>query len=670
MLPILLVPVSILNMEKNGMSALDIRFIVPELKAELIGGKIQKIYQYGTKVKEFLFGIYAKGNTKLLFADNSSIFISKAKEAVPQEPPTFAMLLRKHLMNRKILDIRQHEFDRIVEIETEGGLLVFELFPPGNLILVGDDGNIIMPAEFQRWKTREIKPKVAYKYPPRTINPMKLTHSDLHSMLQRTDRTLGAFCAVSLGLGPLYGDEVITRAGLESGTPGKELRAAETEKLFTALQEILGMGMKPVLYEDAVSPFPLESRKGAPSESMPSFSDAIDSFVTSARIELKSEKKEGLIAEERGRLERMEEKQVEAREKWESMEKEAGDTGNIIYQNYNLVQSVISRLNSARESGLEWDEIKRKIREEDTPEACSIKEIRENRGTVVLELGGKDVEIDFTEDVEANAARYYEKSKTARKKMGGAERAVRETRLEAEKLEEKLRTAEEEAPEEKEAAPKKPKRRRRRWFEKFKWFVSSEGFLVVAGRSAAQNEELMKKRTEDDEWIFHADIPGAAFVVIKKEKDRAEPGDETMKEAAEFAAANSKAWAKGMGNVDIFAVKRSQASKPGGLPKGSFVISGERLWFRDQELKLSVGVRVLDDEAVVISGPVMAVRKQTNYFVTIQPGFKKAGELVKEIKNRLLIKSRPEDKYLIERIDDEELEKMIPSGMGEIVLYG
>ena len=35
--------------------------------------------------------------------------------------------------------------------------------------------------------------------------------------------------------------------------------------------------------------------------------------------------------------------------------------------------------------------------------------------------------------------------------------------------------------------------RKAHWFEKFRWFVSSDGLIVVAGSDAQQNEQLVKR---------------------------------------------------------------------------------------------------------------------------------------------------------------------------------
>ena len=53
------------------------------------------------------------------------------------------------------------------------------------------------------------------------------------------------------------------------------------------------------------------------------------------------------------------------------------------------------------------------------------------------------------------------------------------------------------------------------WFEKFLWFISSENYLVIAGRDAQQNELLVKRYLKPGDAYVHADLNGAATVVVK-----------------------------------------------------------------------------------------------------------------------------------------------------------
>jgi predicted ribosome quality control (RQC) complex YloA/Tae2 family protein len=514
-----------------------------------------------------------------------------------------------------------------------------------------------------------------------------------------------------MSLGPEYGREVCSRAGVQPEKPAKDVAMEEASKLFRALEDLGNEKPKPSLYSGFVSPFPLHMLSERPRE-LSGLSEAFDEFFSDQQIELVKEDAVHHVTEEKEKVERIAEQQAQADEKWVRIISESQEKANLIYNNYPIVQAALEGIGKAKASGMEWDEIKKAVQGEQTPEAESIKEIREGDGVVIMDLGGKDVELQFNRSVEENAARYYEDAKWAKRKLGGLGEARKESqeRLErAQEKEEKVlgedfrklvfprekpasgdeevdtdspegKVAEEEAeeqaleslePSDEEAKPAEPKKRRKRWYEKFRWFFSSDGFLVVAGKSAESNEVLIKKHTDPTDIVFHADIPGAAFVVIKSQG--MDVTEVTKREAAEFSAANSKAWARGLGTIDIFSVPRSRVSKspPSGqyLPKGSFMVEGEREWYKNLELKLAVGVKVdgEENEARVVSGPVMAVRKHSDYFITLKPGLKKSLELARLMKNKILVKARPDDRYLIEQVPLEEFQVVVPSGMADVV---
>jgi len=53
------------------------------------------------------------------------------------------------------------------------------------------------------------------------------------------------------------------------------------------------------------------------------------------------------------------------------------------------------------------------------------------------------------------------------------------------------------------------------WFEKFYWFLSSENYLVISARDSHQNEMLIKKYAKKEDIIFHTQIQGSAFTLVK-----------------------------------------------------------------------------------------------------------------------------------------------------------
>jgi len=58
------------------------------------------------------------------------------------------------------------------------------------------------------------------------------------------------------------------------------------------------------------------------------------------------------------------------------------------------------------------------------------------------------------------------------------------------------------------------------WFEKFFWFISSENYLVIAGKDAQQNETIVKKYLKNGDVYVHADIHGASSCIGKTTRTR------------------------------------------------------------------------------------------------------------------------------------------------------
>ncbi len=669
--------------EKNEMTSLDMKFVVDEIRKKAAGGTIKKIYQYGSKGNhQFLFEIYKKGMTSAkrdesdcvtfqqglmsnqasenfwLYFDSRKIFLTEYKKTSPITPPSFCMFLRKYLMGAKIQDISQYNFDRVVEIKTENNTLIVELFGGGNVILTDTNRSIIMPLEIQKWKDREIRPRVPYKYPSSNLNPFGMSLDSLRKIISQ-EKTISSILDADFGFGKEYAFEICHTAKIDPHSLGKKLSVEEISGLHKIFESFARVKIKPTQYTDFVSIFPMSTfvNRKPVKESITTVSAAFDEYFSKKEIKSMGEEAKKFGEEKQKKMEHILKTQKVAEEKFKKEAVTTKNLADVIYKNYTLIDSILGTIRKLLRSGKKWPEIKQAIEKEDTPETNAIKEIREHEGVIVLSILGEKIELDINKSIEQNAADYYEGSKKFKRKLENVRVAMENVNALEKKLESKK-------PEEELVQMKE----RKKWYEKFKWFISSSGFLVVAGRDATQNENIVKKHANKDDFLLHADITGAAFTLVKYDKI---PIDGiTMKEAAEFAAANSKAWTKGIGNVDVYAFRPEQATKPeGSLGKGSFVIHGPRIWFKDMSLKISVGIKMDREKnlAKVISGPVMAVRKHADYFVSIHPGHKDSMELSREIKNKIILKCRPEDRYFIDRIQVSDIQVHIPSGRGEIV---
>lgn len=195
--------------------------------------------------------------------------------------------------------------------------------------------------------------------------------------------------------------------------------------------------------------------------------------------------------------------------------------------------------------------------------------------------------IDPNKSAYENATMSFDESKRMRKKAEEARKAIEKTKIEIDTIERK--EVEKKARKEKEAVGGIVKQTKE-WFHAYHWFVTSDGMLVIGGKSAGQNEEVVKKHLEKDDLFFHADIKGGSVVVLKNGKNATQ---QSLDEAAQFAACNSNAWKIGYATIDVYAAPKEQVSKsppPGEyLEKGSFFISGAKRYFRGTPLKLLIG---------------------------------------------------------------------------------
>jgi len=109
--------------------------------------------------------------------------------------------------------------------------------------------------------------------------------------------------------------------------------------------------------------------------------------------------------------------------------------------------------------------------------------------------------------------------------------------------------------------------------QKYKWFFTSSNKLVVGGKNALQNEELLHliKREKKDFIVMHTSSPGSPFSIIL---DHKKANKDDIAEAAVFTACFSQAWKSGKktANVDIF--NASQLSKPKNAKIGTWQVKG------------------------------------------------------------------------------------------------
>lgn len=235
------------------------------------------------------------------------------------------------------------------------------------------------------------------------------------------------------------------------------------------------------------------------------------------------------------------------------------------------------------------------------------------------------ITLDLRKTVEQNAATYFDRAKKFKAKAKGARTAVEKFKAQLSTVQEK-KAAEPKKQELKEQVPKQ-------WYEKFRWFLASEGYLCVGGRDAGTNELLIKKHVEPHDLICHTEAPGSPFFIIKTEGTK--PNPLTVDEALQATASYSRGWKMGVAAMEAYCVTPEQVSKEAQsgefMSKGAFMVRGKRDK-KSVALKLSIG---LLPDGRVMAGPESAIKRHCQKRMIITQGADKPSDAAKKIQKFL-----------------------------------
>ncbi|MHA1349911.1 MAG: NFACT RNA binding domain-containing protein, partial [Promethearchaeota archaeon] len=269
----------------------------------------------------------------------------------------------------------------------------------------------------------------------------------------------------------------------------------------------------------------------------------------------------------------------------------------------------------------------------------------------------------------------YSKGKKAEKKLKGTLPAIQKTEENIRKLKIKRESIELDI----DFLVRKPQKK---WYEKFRWFTSSDGFLIIGGRDASSNETIFKKYIEPNDMIFHTNFPGSPLTVIKNPENKQIP-EKSIKEASNFVASYSVAWKENWGIVDVFYVFANQISKtpPTGeyLPKGSFMILGKKNIIKGAKTEIALRLDFLEIKNEIASDsklfyprvlyePLNTSNNIEGNLIIVKPSKsgKTKGQLAKEIKTYFLSNSEAGMKKWVKILPIDDVILVLPTGKSKI----
>ena len=653
------------------MSNVDIFTISDELNNLLSGARVDKSFQPTKDIVVMRFHVPGTGRIDLVMQCGSRIHTSQYPLENPTTPPTFPMLLRKRIKGGHVESIKQHNFDRVVEIRVKKDkyyTIIVELFDKGNIILLDDENNIILPLKRKHWSNRDISSKREYVFPEeRGINPINISENEFTELFENNSDSDVVRTLARNGLGSLYAEEVIARANeiteIDKNTVNNNLTEEQLNGLYEGFKKLFdnlkNESIKPQIVKsdskEDVIPLDLIKYDSFEKTYYNTFNEACDEFYSKKVNTDIKQIKENAWNKKVGKFEKRLKLQQETLDNFEKTIAESTLKGEVIYSNYTTIENIINVVNTARDKDYSFKEIGKTLKKakKDGMAEAQIYESIDPMGILTLKIDDTTLNIDPKLTIPENAENYYEKSKKAKRKTKGALIAIENTKKQLEDIKSKKDSAMENI-----SVPKKRVKKDLKWYEKLRWFVSSDDILVVGGRDANSNESVVKKYLEPNDIYLHADIHGATSTAIKLNGNKL--NDNLLKESGEFAASFSSAWSKGFTSQDVFWVHPDQVSKTPEagefLAKGSFVIRGHRNYIRGARLKLAVGIVDYEGKRIM-AGPIEALEKHSQNFVVLKPGFTKKEAIAKKILHKI-----NEDDLIT--LDD--IIRVLPSGKCDI----
>lgn len=507
------------------MDALTLKAAVRELKANIYGAKIEKIYQ----PSPFELILKAGGKQLLLsiHPTHFSAHITKHKFDNPSSPTSFAMLMRKHLSKGYITDVTMEGFERIVTIhinntnemfEAVSFRLIVELMGKhSNIILIDEQDKILdsikrIPLSVSR--VRQVLPGLMYCPPPRKEDiPDYLTEN----------------------FNKFTGLNHFTKEQLEAGTITIQQCM---DSVINPCPNIVYINSKPKIPMSLIVP-------DVQNITFDSMSEMLDYFYS------------------------------------------IKDTSVQNTDTIHAVNTILQRLNRSmdvHQKNLNTDDDKYRLYGELlTSSAHTIKQ-GQKTAKVLNYYTNEEIEIPLKENLtpHENAQKYYKRYSKLKTAKAYATEQIEIIKSQKEYLENILVFLKN-ATSQKEVDAIKNELREAGFMKKSKSkskqiklepvsYTSSDGFSIKVGRNSLQNDELTtKKARATDIWCHVKDIPGSHVIISKDDR---EISDTAILEACEIAAYHSKA--KTSANVPVDYTLIKHVKKPAHALPGKVIYTNQK----------------------------------------------------------------------------------------------
>lgn len=629
------------------LAGIELRYLVNKISEQVQDYYISNIY--GITKDSILFKLHHTEKSDLFMMISTSGVWLTAVKIDQLEPNRLLKRLRSDLLRLKLKKIEQIGAERIAYFTFEGFgkefVLVGEFFGDGNILLCNKDMKILALQHSIEVRHRKLGVGLEYAPPPESgLDIFNMTKSDLDE-LKMTDLVSAKWLGRNLGLPKKYVEAVFEIAKIDPKKIGNLLTNEEIGKIFDVVKKIVsdvisGNHEAVIVRNEKIEVLPVKLGKLEGEITLAnSFIEGLDTVFTENIIE------KGKSVQSSGSDKKIKQLETQISEQEKAIEIVKEKSKNITSVANSLFEMISKGIISIE------DDSAQKILASHNAKLVS------EKGISLIIVQDEKIKINTKSALQSIASVLFNEAK----KQSGAIGSIRAIK---EKTEKKLEKFLSKTESEKDLIVVS-EIRKKSWYERYRWFFTTDGILTIGGRDAASNSAVIRKHLVKNDKVFHGDIFGSPFFILKEAENAP---DASMNEVAHATVCFSRAWREGLYGISAYWVNPEQVKKsaPSGefLPKGSFTIEGQRNFIKSETLRLAVGIMPQDDDDYVLTcGPPEPIKKNSICYAIIEPHGLEMVEAAKKIRIEFL--KMYED--VARKINIDDFVRALPAGKSQII---
>ena len=630
-----------------ALAGIELRYLVETISEQVQGYYISNIY--GITKDSILFKLHHTEKSDLfMMISTYGVWLTSVKiEQV--EPNRLLKRLRSDLLRLKLKKIEQIGAERIAYFTFEGFgkefVLVGEFFGDGNILLCSKEMKILALQHSIAVRHRKLGVGLEYAQPPNSgLDIFNIAESDFDD-LKSTDLVAAKWFGRTLGLPKKYVEAVFGIAKVDGKKIGNLLTVEEIKIIFETVKKIItdvttGNHDAVIVRNEKTEVIPVKLGGVLEGEvtAANSFIEGLDTVFTENIV------KKGKLIQSSGSDKKIKELQTQISEQEKAVETVKERSKNITKVANSLLEMVSLGILSIE------DTASKEILANHNAKLVS------EKGISLIIIEEEKIKINTQSPLQSIASVLFNEGKKQSSAIPSIQSIKEKTEKKLEKLQNKTESEKD--------LFLVTEIRKKSWYERYRWFFTTDGYLAIGGRDAASNSAVIRKHLDKNDKVFHGDIFGSPFFILK---DSELALDTSMNEIAHATVCFSRAWREGMYGVSAYWIYPDQVKKsaPSGefLPKGSFTIEGQRNFIKSDTLRLAVGIIKQDEGYVLTCGPPKPIEKYSMLYAIIEPHGSEMAETAKKIRTEfskfeeVIAKSIPVDDYV----------RALPAGKSQII---